>query len=158
MVDFNSDNLELRYVRSLYLVNNRNKEQKLLDTDGSVLDCDFNPTQTHLYCLVTELIKGTDYQEQPYFVEINLESGKVNRLAQLNQYQDINLSMAPDGLGLLFSQVITDLNNQTEPFFRTSSGEAIAGGQLWLLVPGVTPDKTQLEALPFAGVYPRWLP
>lgn len=158
MVDFNSDNLELRYVRSLYLVNNRNKEQKLLDTDGSVLDCDFDPTQTNLYCLITELIKGTDYQEQPYFVEINLESGKVNRLAQLNQYQDINLSMAPDGLGLLFSQVITDLNNQTEPFFRTSSGEAIAGGQLWLLVPGVTPDKTQLEALPFAGVYPRWLP
>jgi dipeptidyl aminopeptidase/acylaminoacyl peptidase len=158
MVDFNSDNLELRYVRSLYLVDNRNQEKKLLDTDGSILDCAFDPTQTNLYCLVTELLKGAEYKEQPYFVEINLESGQVNRLAQLNQFQDINISMAPDGLGLLFSQVITDVTDDKEPYFRTTSGEAIAGGQLWLLVPGATPDQTKLEALPFAGVYPRWLP
>lgn len=158
LVDFNSDNLELRYVRSLYLVDNRSQEKKLLDTDGSILDCAFDPTQTSLYCLVTELVKGTDYQERPYFAEIKLKTGEVNRLAQLNQFQDINISMAPDGLGLLFSQVITDLSDDQEPYFRTTSGEAIAGGQLWLLVPGATPDQTKLEALPFAGVYPRWLP
>lgn len=158
LVDFNSDNPELRYVRSLYLVNNRNKEQKLLDTDGSILDCDFDPTQTNLYCLITELVRGTEYREQPYFVEIKLETGKVNRLAKLNQYQDINFSMAPDGLGLLFSQVVTDPTNDREPYFRTTSGAAIAGGQLWLMIPGLTPEQTQLEALPFAGVYPRWLP
>lgn len=158
LVDFNSDNPDLRYVRSLYLVNNRNEEQKLLDTDGSILDCDFDPSQTNLYCLVTELVGGEDYREQPYFVEINLETGDVNRLAQLNQFQDINLSMAPDGLGLLFSQIVTDVTDDEEPFFRTSSGEAIAGGQLWLMVPGLTPETTQLEALPFAGVYPQWLP
>jgi hypothetical protein len=123
-----------------------------------VLDCDFDPGQTNLYCLVTELVGGDDYREQPYFVEINLETGDINRLAQLNQFQDINLSMAPDGLGLLFSQIVTDATDDEEPFFRTSSGAAIAGGQLWLMVPGLTPETTQLEALPFAGVYPRWIP
>ncbi|MGB2926234.1 MAG: Ig-like domain-containing protein [Limnothrix sp.] len=158
LVDFNSDNPELRYVRSLYLVNNRNQEQKLLDTDGSILDCDFDPSQTNLYCLVTELVRGEGYQEQPFFVEINLQTGETNRLAQLNQFQDINLSMAPDGLGLLFSQVVTDPSNEEELYFLTSSGAAIADGQLWLMVPGLTPETTQLEALPFAGVYPRWLP
>ncbi len=158
LVDFNSDNPELRYRRSLYLVNSRDQEQKLLDTDGSVLDCDFNPTETQLYCLLTELIPGDEYREQPYFAQIDLETQTVYRLAQLTQYQDIALSMAPDGLGLLFSQVVTDITDVEEPFFRTASGEAIAGGQLWLIVPGETPDQTQLEALPFAGVYPRWLP
>ncbi|MEB3224227.1 MAG: Ig-like domain-containing protein [Synechococcus sp.] len=158
LVDFNSDNPELRYRRSLYLVNNRNKEEKLLDTDGSVLDCDFNPTETQLYCLLTELVPGEEYQEQPYLVQIDLESKAINRLAQLTEYQDIDLSMAPDGLGLLFSQVVTDITDVEEPFFRTASGEAIAGGQLWLMVPGATPAETQLEVLPFAGVYPHWLP
>ncbi len=158
LVDFNSDNPELRYVRSLFLVDNRNREQELLQTDGSVLDCDFDPAQTNLYCLVTELIEGVEYREQPYFVEINLETGESARLAQLNQFQDINLSMAPDGLGLLFSEVVTDITDTEEPYFRTDAGEAIAGGQLWLMIPGITPEQTQLEALPFSGVYPRWLP
>lgn len=159
LVDFNSDNPELRYVRSLYLVDNRNNEQKLLDTTGSILDCDFDPAQNNVYCLVTELIEGVqEFREQPYFVEINLETGQVNNLAQFNQFQDINLSMAPDGLGLLFSQILTDPDDTEEPYFRTSTGAAIAGGQLWLMIPGLTPEETQLEALPFAGVYPRWLP
>ncbi|BAW96296.1 hypothetical protein NIES970_12210 [[Synechococcus] sp. NIES-970] len=158
LVDFNSDNLDLRYQRSLYLVDNRDREQKVLDTDGSILDCTFNPRETQLYCLVTELMPGEDYQEQPYFAQINLENNEVNRLAELTQFQDVELSMAPDGLGLLFSQVVTDASNLEEPFFRTTSGEAIAGGQLWLLIPGATPEETQLEILPFAGVYPHWLP
>ena len=164
MVNFNSQNTEKQYIRSLYLVNNQGKEKNLLETDGSILDCQFSPRGNYLYCLLTQLIKGEQYQEQPYLVSINLETNDVVPILTLPEYQDIEISLSPDGLALLFDQIVTanHPNRPPQPL-RSDSGEIIVGSSLWLLIPRplITKnmnEKSQLEALPLAGVAPKWLP
>ena len=162
MVNFNTDNPDLRYTRSLYFVNNQNVQQKLLDTNGSIIDCEFNPTATHLYCLLTQLLEGEEYQELPYLAEIELKTAKVLPLFTLPNYQDIQISMASDGLGLLFDQVTTTEASNIEDVPRTNSGEVITSGSIWLLIPpsvtSTNSGKPQLEQLPLAGFRPQWLP
>ena len=188
MVNFNTDNIDLRYTRSLFYVNNRGVQLELLNTTGSIIDCQFNANSSYLYCLLTELIEGEFYQEKPYFAAINLATEKVIPLLKLSNYQDMNISMAPDGLGLVFDQVITNNqqvsrhqdkpvatpvhflsqasdNTESNPAqpLRTNSGAEIIGGNLWILLIPPTelsnPDEqVSLEELPFVGFRPQWAP
>ncbi|MGH2416244.1 MAG: hypothetical protein ACRDEA_21650, partial [Microcystaceae cyanobacterium] len=102
------------------------------------------------------------YREQPYFAKINLKTAQVVPLVTLPDYRDIKISMAPDGLGLLFDQVVSADSPQTADSLTTNSGEVIMGGRLWLLIPPPTDaanaSQPQLEALPLAGFRPQWLP
>ena len=67
--------------------------------------------------------------------------------------------MAPDGLGILFDQIITSETAQNKNLSRTNLGETIIDGRLWLLIPSpATTQEAQLEELPFAGFMPQWLP
>lgn len=50
----------------------------------------------------------TELIEKPYFVAIDIQSGKIIPLVALPKYQDIKISVAPDGLGILFDQLITE--------------------------------------------------
>ncbi|ELR99157.1 hypothetical protein [Gloeocapsa sp. PCC 73106] len=183
MINFNTDNAQLRFTRSLFYVNNQGIQTELLNTTGSIVDCQFNPNATYLYCLMTELIEGEYYQEHPYFAAINLTTKQIVPLLKLDNYHDINISMAPDGLGILFDQVITSdqeisnsspnlkaisylftqaVNSSELNKLRTNSGAEIIGGNLWLLI--VPPDdlsdttKLSLEELPFVGFRPQWSP
>ena len=166
MINFNKDNPDLLYTRSLFLVSNQGLEKKILNTNGSILDCKFNPNATILYCLLTELIKGEKYREQPYFVEINLTTNQILPLLVLPNYQDIHMSIASDGLSLLFDQVLVKNkdNNQEIPddVLKTNSGESIATGRLWLLIPPSVKSSesttAQLEDLPLVGFRPQWSP
>ena len=162
MVNFNTDNPELRYTRSLYLVTNQNVQKKLLDTNGSILACEFNPKATVLYCLFTQLQGGEEYIELPFLVAINLKTFKVMPVAALPPQLDIHMSMAPDGMGLLFDQIITDPTATTTEELTTNSGEAIATAKLWLLTLPQSelpePNKTELNELPLPGFRPRWMP
>lgn len=162
MVNFNTDSPELRFVRSLYLVTNRGTTQKLLDTQGSFLNCQFNSTATRLYCLLTQLIHEQEYTEQPYLVAIDLATQSVKPLLKLPGYQDIQFSPAPDDLGLLFDQVIPAPELTMSDALRTNSGEAILSSRLWLLVPTSSDEarasSVELEELPLPGFRPRWLP
>ncbi|MBP0022065.1 MAG: hypothetical protein J7647_31485 [Cyanobacteria bacterium SBLK] len=161
MVDFNRNNPDLFYTRSLYLVNNQGREEKIFDTKGSILNCQFAPSGNRLYCVLTNLIEDVEFVEQPYIAAIDLESKKVVPLTTLPQYQDTNLSLSPDALGLIFDQTLTD-SELEENVLKTNSGEAIASGKLWLLIPPSSLDETdappQLEELPFIGFNPKWLP
>ena len=162
MVDYNTDDPQRRYTRSLYYVNNQGVQKELLNTQGSVIDCQFDPTATHLYCLLTQLLKGEAYQEQPYFAVVNLETAEVVPLLTLPGYQDLRVSVAPDGLGLLFDQVMTDNTLSPDKPFTASSGEAIVDSRLWLLILSAeqisNSRKPQLEPLPLVGIRPQWLP
>lgn len=186
MVNFNTDNPELRFTRSLVYVNNRGANQELLNTNGSIIDCQFSPQATSLYCLLTDLIEtDQSFQENPYFAAINLETQELIHLLKLPNYQDMNISVAPDGLGILFDQVITNTqvnnsslglqsmsylfeqvtNSQTINFsqnLRTYSGAEILGGNLWMLIipPTELTDTSQvsLEEIPFVGFRPQWAP
>ncbi len=146
MINYNRDNPELAYNKSLFLVYTRGGEEKLFDTNGSILDCKFNPTATKLYCLLTQLIEeAEEYREQPYFAGIDLKTKEILPLLVLPEYQDLKISMASDGLGILFDQAIVEGNG---------------GSRIWLLIPPSSSEsnKPQLEQLPLAGSRPQWLP
>jgi Tol biopolymer transport system component len=159
MVNFNTDNAKLRYIKSLFYVNNQGLQKNLLNTEGSIIDCQFSPSGTHLYCLLTELLKGKEYQEQPYFAKINLKTNQVTPLMKLAKYQDVKISLSPDGLGILFDQIMAVQSNNPADTLTTNSGEKIVGSRLWsMILPSDTTNKPDLQPLPLTGIRPQWLP
>jgi hypothetical protein len=162
MVKFNSD-----YTRSLFLVTNQGVQKQLLRTTGSIQSCKFDPLSPNLYCLLTQLLKSQEYQEQPYLAVIDINSGKHTPLVVLPNQRDVQMSLSPDGLALLFDQVVTattaSVPSQSD-VPRTNEGEAIATSRLWLLplLPATSVERTSTqlkpEQLPLPGFHPRWLP
>jgi hypothetical protein len=149
--------------RSLFLVTNQGTEQELLRTSGSILSAEFDPTKQILYCLVTELLPTEAYLEQPYLVAIDLQTQERTDLLLLPIQRDIQMALAPDGLGILFDQATTETEEETEPgVIRSQEGKAIATSRLWFLpiVPDADGNPTPVEAqpLPLAGLRPNWLP
>jgi hypothetical protein len=165
MVQFNQGS----YLRSLVLVTNQGDEQELMKVNGSILAAEFDPTGQILYALLTQVVPGKTYQEQPYIVAIHLSDKKVVPLLKLPVGQrDINVSLSPDGLTLLLDQVIHSEENRHETaegtsVLQTVTGNAISTSRLWLLaldqdvVRGTVPVKSP-EVLPLPGLHPQWLP
>ena len=163
MVNFNTDNAKMRYIRSLFYVNNQGLQKRLLNLQGSIIDCQFNATGSDLYCLLTELVTSSqEYKEKPYFAKIDVKTGQVTPLLELADYRDIHISLSPDSLAIIFDQLRTSYDtNPTNPL-TTDSGETIIGGRLWMLIPplqdGVKASKSDLIELPLAGIRPQWMP
>lgn len=163
MVKFNTD-----YTRSLYIVTTAGIQKEIRRLKGSILSAQFDPLGKTLYCLLTKLIEGQEeYKEEPYIAAINIESGKLLfPPVLLPDQREIQMSVSPDGLGLLFDQIVTTnpptaQSNMGGP--RTNSGEAVTKSRLWLLPldPTAAPETNanlNPEQLPFAGFRPRWLP
>ena len=150
MIDYNTDNAELRGRQSLVYVNNLGVQKELLNTEGSIQNCQFDPTATHLYCWLTELTKRKVYTEKPYLAKINLKTLQTTILVNLAKYQDSKLSVAPDGLGILFERLAT------EPSTTGNNSNSI-----WLAIPNSTQTNATtmiVEQLPFVGFRPQWLP
>jgi hypothetical protein len=160
MVKFNTD-----YTRDLFLVTNQGIQKPLLKTTGSIHNCQFDPASPTLYCLLTQLISDEEYIEQPYVVAIDLKTGGQKPLLLLpTEQRNVQMSLAPDGLGLLFDQVTAQVDQQplSASVLKTQDGEAIATSSLWLmpLLPIDDTSQTTIkpEKLPFVGFHPRWLP
>jgi hypothetical protein len=161
MVKFNTD-----YTRDLFLVTNQGVQKQLLKTTGSILSCQFDSASPSLYCLVTQLISKEQYIEQPYLVSIDLKTGKQKPLLLLPPAQrNVQTSLAPDGLGFLFDQVVPIANNTTPlpaNTLKTDDGEPIASSSLWLMPMLPIADNTNIdikpEQLPLMGFHPHWLP
>jgi hypothetical protein len=148
--------------RSLFLVTNQGNEKELLEINGSFLDAQFDPNKRNLYCLLTRRIPGDVYLEQPFLTAIHLDSGEAVDLLQLPIQQDIQMNLAPDGLAVLFDQVISDPEGSTDGAIRGRDGKAIASSKLWIL-PIVEDDEgiplqAQPQEIGVAGLRPRWLP
>ncbi|HLO89488.1 MAG TPA: hypothetical protein VK203_31385 [Nostocaceae cyanobacterium] len=160
MVKFNTD-----FTRDLFLVTNQGTQKQLLKTNGSILSCQFDVASPTLYCLLTQLISKEQYIEQPYLVSINLKTGEQKPLLVLPPAQrNVQMSLAPDGLGLLFDQVVPANNSVQLPANtpKTDDGEPIASSSLWLmpLLPIADADNAEIkpEQLPLVGFNPQWLP
>lgn len=162
MIKFNTD-----FTRDLFLVTNDGEEKQLLRTDGTILKCQFDNASPTLYCLLTQLLSGELYQEQPYLVGINLETGQQKPLLMFPAEQrNVEISLSPDGLGLLLDQTVpeTDVGTKSgENLIQTGTGSAITTSSLWLmpLLPvsdANEPTKTKPQRLPLVGFHPRWLP
>ncbi len=156
MVKFNTD-----YTRSLYLVTNQGTQKKIFQTTGSILKAQFSPDRQILYCLMTNLLPGETYREQPYFAAIDIKTAlkesnpekAVHPLMLLPPQRDLQMSLAPDGLALLFDQKALSTSRPN------SDPNPNAGSSLWLLP--LTTDlsnPTQPVALPLPGFHPSWLP
>lgn len=155
MVKFNTDR-----TRSLFLVSSQGTQKELLRTQGSILNAQFDPTRQVLYCLLTNLVIAGDlYREKPYLAAIDLKTSQLNPLLELPEQRDIQMSLAPDGIGILFDQISPTDAGASDTSQRTQDGKAIENSQLWLLPLDLTKPTAalQLEALPLNGMHPRWL-
>jgi hypothetical protein len=162
MVKFNTD-----YTRDLFLVTNQGTQRQLLRTTGTILSCQFDNASPTLYCLLTQLMETEYYQEQPYLIAINLKDGQQKPLLLLPPDQrNMKMSLAPDGLGLLFDQVVpqtTATEGTPSNVLTTEDGQTISTSNLWLmpLVPFSDPAaeaEIKPEQLPLVGFHPSWLP
>jgi hypothetical protein len=160
LINYNTDSSQKRYQRSLFYVNNRGVQKELLNTNGSIINCQFTGNNRQLYCLLTELLAGPNYQERPYFAKIDLQSQKVTPLVALPEYRDTKVSLSPDSLALLFDQVLVNRGNQINSSLSTDSGESVVSGKLWLLIPPPEGSQKQpdLKELPLPGIRPQWAP
>lgn len=156
------DNID--YTRSLVLVPQQGKPQELLRTPYPIVDCEFEPREEkNLYCLKIDLVQGENeqYREEPFLAVVDIKEKTDLPLLALPNYRDVALSMSPDGVALLFDQVVTT-PPQSEFDLLTSEKKAIADGQLWLLpLPELTNLNKSLEIQPqelISGFNPQWLP
>jgi hypothetical protein len=154
MVNYNTDNAKLKGRQSLVYVNNLGVQKELFNTQGSIQNCQFSPTATHLYCWLTALKKGEIYIEQPYLAKINLKTSHTETLVNLPKYQDSKISVAPDGLGVLFERSPDNRDSAAEP-------STMENNSIWLAIPNssqVNATAMMIEQLPFVGFQPQWLP
>lgn len=161
-VQFNQ--VPLEPTKSLYVVNNQGQEKELLKTDGSILSAQFDPMKKNLYALVTSRIPDTEvFLEQPYLVSINLQTGQRTELLKLPIQRELQMSLSPDGLGILLDQVIAASEDQAiGEILQSDDGMAIATSRLWFLPLELDKDgnsqPTQPQELPLTGFKPMWLP
>lgn len=164
MVRFNRD--FRNPTQSLFLVNNQGEQKEILKISGSVLDSEFDPSAPVLYTLISQIVPGDQYIEQPYLISIDLTNNKQTPLVVFPPGQrNVQMNLSPDGVGLIFDQLITQNPNvppaKNAP--RTKGGEAVESSSLWLMP--VAPNLTSLstaeikpQPLPLKGFYPQWLP
>ena len=165
MVNFNQDDPERRFTQSLFWVSNQGQEKEILRATGSILDAQFDPTNELLYCLISQLLPGEDYQVQPYLVAANVKTGELKELLKMPAQPNIHMSLAPDGLAIIFDETLTTDTAITDGL-RSDDGQTIATARLWLLPLfstleeriAKTPVRIEPQTLPFEGIHPQWLP
>ncbi|WP_267383297.1 TolB family protein [Cyanobacterium sp. uoEpiScrs1] len=152
------------YTRSLVLINQNKQKQELFRTLYPIIDCEFEPREKKLlYCLKTDLVeeKKGKYREEPFLSVIDIEKTMDFPLLALPNYRDVQLSMSPDGVALLFDQVVTAVPSSTNDLI-TSEQQGIANGQVWLLpLPELKGSDKTLKIKPEEleiGFKPQWLP
>jgi hypothetical protein len=152
VVKYNRD-----YSQSLSLITEANNIQNIFKSSSPIADCQFNPNNQNLiYCLKTEnrQIEGVAYEE-PVLVAIDLKTLKSKSVAVVPDYQDVKMSISPDGKVILFDRTITT-PPRTNSELLTDSGGAIASASLWLL-PLDDIYKTPPQQIAI-GFRPKWLP
>ncbi|MEM7066991.1 MAG: hypothetical protein AAF572_27985 [Cyanobacteria bacterium P01_B01_bin.77] len=162
MVSFNQDDPEKRFTQTLFWVSNQGDENPLLDVTGAILDAQFDPTNELLFCLTSQLLDADTYQVQPSISVVNLTTGDVEELQKLPPQPSVHMSLAPDGLALLFDETAPDVDTSA----NLNDGGEIATTKMWLLPLYQTsdarlnkqPQPIEPQEFPFAGLNPIWIP
>jgi dipeptidyl aminopeptidase/acylaminoacyl peptidase len=152
------------YTRSLVLLERDGEARDLFKSINPIVSCQFEPREKKLlYCLKTDLVvsESGQYQEELYLSAIDLTTGKDFPLLALPNYRDVQLSMSPDGVALLFDQLVATLPNDPKALMA-GKGKAISDGRLWLFtLPELVAGKEKSEVIPEElnpGFKPQWLP
>ncbi|MEB3160954.1 MAG: hypothetical protein VKL20_05800, partial [Synechocystis sp.] len=156
-------NLDYSYSLLLYDLTTRT-QQEIIRGLYPILDCQFDPRhQNTAYCLRADYVQqeSGEITEEPYLALVNLQTLQSQPLLALPNYPEVDLSIAPDGLALIFDQVATT-NPLSPSDILTQSQKAITDGRVWLLsLPeelaiGVNADLSPQELTP--GYAPQWMP
>lgn len=153
------------FSHSLFLLDLGDRQaREVLTSPNPLLTCRFDPrSRPTAYCLQTDYLpqEGGTLQAEPYLAIINLDDGRSRPLLALPNYPEVDLSVAPDGLALMFDQVATTapLSNND---LLTSSRQSITDGRVWLLpLPSDAALKIETEPAPqelTPGFSPQWMP
>ena len=152
-VKFNTD-----YTRSLFVVTNQGQETEIFKTTGSILKGQFSRNRQYLFALLTDLIPGETYKEQPYIAAIDLlaiRQGKPTKdalypLLRLPNQREVQMSLAPDDGSILIDQRIPAV---------TEDGKPTETSNLWIVPLSDDPSKPNLPVdLGLTGSQPKWLP
>ncbi|MEC4895864.1 MAG: hypothetical protein SAL07_22690 [Oscillatoria sp. PMC 1051.18] len=149
------------YTASLFVLNKEGEEQKILTTPRTIIECELEPKKEKiLYCLTSEA-RENQAEAMIFLAAINLETAEIIDLLALPYQGEAQISISPDGIGLLFDRLVaaTEVDNET---LTTEDGVAIATGRLWLLPLPETLDNENLQNLApqelIPGFHPHWLP
>lgn len=156
MLKYNSD-----FTQSLFLVTNQGLQKELIRTAGEFLNCQFDPRNPQLYCLLTRRQPGKEFSEQLTLEAIDLKTFKVKPLLVLPDLVETKMSLSPDGLELLLDRLVVKKSEPVAGDLRTDGGSAIASSTLILLNLKNAPasnNSPSPEDLPLKGFRPRWLP
>ncbi|MEM6436890.1 MAG: hypothetical protein AAF773_24015 [Cyanobacteria bacterium P01_D01_bin.115] len=160
LINYNQNNPDQRYTETLTLVDNQGEEKALLTATGKIWSAQFDTTGRSLYVLSTELLDSETYVEQPVLSAINLSEDVLKDLLLFPPQPNINMSLSPDGLALLFDRAVS--SEGVDP--SAANG---ATSEIWLVplyktpterISGLPSSDIEPQSLPFAGVQPIWLP
>ena len=156
MLKYNSD-----FTQSIFLVTNQGLQQELIRTAGEFINCQFDPTNPQLYCLLTRRKPGKEFSEKLTLEAVDLKTLKVKPLLVLPDQVETKMSLSPDGLELLFDRVVVKKTEPIKGDLRTDGGSAIAKSNLMLLSLKKTSKSNgdrSPKPLPLQGFRPQWLP
>lgn len=156
MLKYNSD-----FSQSIFLVTNQEFQKELIRTAGEFINCQFDPRNPQLYCLLTRRKPGKDFSEKLTLEVINLQTFAVKSLLVLPDQVETKMSLSPDGLELLLDRVVAKKSEPVAGDLRTDGGSAIGSSSMILLnLKNEPPSKNPPlpEELPLKGFRPRWLP
>ncbi|MEO0949269.1 MAG: hypothetical protein AAFY11_14225, partial [Cyanobacteria bacterium J06641_5] len=178
MVDFNTEDADRRFLQTLVQFASDGRQQALLDTEGSILGCEYAPVRPLLYCALTQVetleasgsavenaetdssknlaeelpdiaaITPETYAERPYLAAIALDSGDITSIPLPPGSRDVSFSLSPDGLALLFDR----LPGEDDLSLRPETNDEATKLWLWL------PSTGEPETIPLQGRQPQWLP
>jgi hypothetical protein len=155
------------YTRSLVLLDRDGTTKELFQTLAPVINCAWEPREERLlYCLKIGLVqRGEAVQQEAFLAATDLKTVQEVAVLVLPNYQDVQMSMSPDGVALLFDQIATTTaTGNTE--IKSDRNDAIVDASLWLLpLPELAivqantkPPKVLPEELDYPGYKPHWIP
>ena len=156
MLKYNSDSTQ-----SIFLVTNQGLQKELIRTAGEFINCQFNPRNSQLYCLLTRRKPGGNFSEKLTLEAIDLKTFAVKMLLALPDQVETKMSLSPDGLELLLDRVVAKKSEPVAGDLRTDGGSAIGSSTLLLIdleKPTKFNDIPSPQELPVKGFRPRWLP
>ncbi|MGK7930671.1 MAG: hypothetical protein AB4041_04465 [Microcystaceae cyanobacterium] len=154
------------YTRSLVLLDKQNQTKDIFRTIHPISQCQFDPRNiNHLYCVKVDLIpqENGSYTEEPFLSLLNLKTGQDIPLLALPNDSNVQLSLSPDGIALLFDQVSTQTPRSSNDLL-TNDQKAIIEGQIWgFPLPNID-DQSNKQSISIApqaletGYQPLWIP
>lgn len=156
MLKYNSD-----FTQSIFLVTNQGLQKELIRTAGEFINCQFDPRNPQLYCLLTRRKPGKEFFEQLTLEAIDLQTFKVKTLLVLPDQVETKMSLSPDGLELLLDRLVVKKSEPVAGELRTDGPSAIGSSTLLLIdleKPTKFNDIPSPQQLPGKGFRPRWLP